>query len=118
MFPYHDDLIANGMWHRYFANCPRTHDWLPGLGCNVFQWRASYFSGVPPGVFNFEAILYDGGVSDLVFVYGPDFITAPSATIGMQNPPTADALNWVCNSNTAIVAPNRSLCTYDTTICP
>lgn len=114
---YHDDLVVNEIYHRYFASCPRAHDFVGARGCNIIQWDAYHFGASSTDNWMMQAVLYEGS-EDMAFVYSGDTRESRSgATVGYVNGPRSVGVEWGCNSE-GIVMNDSTLCTYAATSCP
>ncbi|MFT5358926.1 MAG: hypothetical protein ACI9KE_006167, partial [Polyangiales bacterium] len=114
---YHDDLQVNEIYHRYFATCPRPHDFAAARGCNIVQWDAYHYGASSTDNWMMQAVLYEGG-EDMAFVYAGDTRENGSgATVGYVNGPRSVGVEWGCNTD-GFVVNDSTLCTYAGSSCP
>ncbi|MFK7957200.1 MAG: hypothetical protein AB8B96_13980 [Lysobacterales bacterium] len=116
IYPLHDDVIANAVYHQYFPTCPRPGESLGSAGCDVFQWNADGFFQSTAGLnFDFQAILYEG-TNQIVYQYGSgNERNGTSQTVGIQNRPGAaapsDGLTYACETPNS-VPDNSAVCIF------
>ncbi len=117
IYPLHDDVIANAVYHQYFPNCPRPGESVGSAGCDIFQWNVDGFFNSTAGLnFDFQAILYEG-TNQIVYQYGPgNERNGASQSVGIQNRPGTsaadiDGLNYACET-AGSVPDNSAVCIF------
>ncbi len=110
---YNPSFADRGLFHRFYASCPRPPQAGGGsAGCHVFQWNGmESFDGNPPGRFDFQAILYQGS-HQIVFQYrSSDPEQARRAHVTIQNADNSARLPYSCNQ-AGRIGPVRAVCYF------
>lgn len=113
IFPLHDDLITQELYHQHFNNCPRQSELGQNLSCDIFMYKdVSKFN--PNGgdglLFDFEAILYPT-VNQWVYQYDGINIDPLSATVGLQSNNATDGVSYSCNQAN-LINTQQAVCVF------